>query len=80
MSGPVRAELVGHDDPRHVLALLEQAAEEALRRLRIAGVGHEDVQDVAVLVHGAPQVVELPVDLDEDLIHVLPNLEVKRRW
>jgi hypothetical protein len=31
---------------------------------------YEDVEDVAVLVDGPPQVLQLTVDLDEDLVKV----------
>ncbi|MEY9997642.1 hypothetical protein ABIE67_009761 [Streptomyces sp. V4I8] len=55
-------------------------AEEPLGGTGVTPGLDKNVEDVAVLVHGAPEVVDLSVDLDEDLVHVLPNLEVKRRW
>src|SRR5690349_23625915 len=63
--------LVSNDDPRDIAAALEQLAEEALGGLLITLSSDQDIQHVAMLVHGAPQVTGLTVDLDEDFIQVL---------
>ncbi len=66
----VGAELVGDDHPRHGAGLLEELAEEPPGRSGVPPVLHEDVKHVAVGVDGPPQVLPLPVDLDEDLVQV----------
>jgi hypothetical protein len=40
---------------------------------------HKDVEHHTVLVDGPPQVLLLTVDLDEDLVQMLPNADVKPR-
>ncbi|MDQ1013572.1 hypothetical protein QFZ43_000121 [Streptomyces afghaniensis] len=70
VGGAVGAEPVGDDHPRHRVRLLHQAAEEAPGRGLVPAVLHEDVQDVAVLVDGPPQVLRFSIDLDEDLVQV----------
>jgi hypothetical protein len=70
VGGAVGAELVSDDHPRHRVCLLHQAAEEAPGGCLVPPVLHEDVEHVAVLVDGPPQVLVLPVDLDEDLVQV----------
>jgi hypothetical protein len=52
------------------LAALQQLAEETLTCLFIAVGGHEDVQDVALLIHCSPQVMDRAVDFQEDFIEV----------
>src|SRR5215471_7533157 len=67
---PVALELIGDDDPWHVLEPLEQLAEKLLRRVRIAPALHQDIEHVIVLIDGAPQVMALPVDCQKDLVQV----------
>jgi hypothetical protein len=55
---------------RHRARLLHQPADEAPGRGLVPAVLYEDVEDVAVLVDGPPQVLQPPVDLDEDLVQV----------
>ena len=64
----VAAQLVGRDDPRHILQALEQFAEEPLGGLRTAPALHQYVQHVAVLVHGPPEVMRLAADAEEHLV------------
>ena len=66
----VALELIGDDDPWHVLQPLEQLAEKLLRRLLVAPALHQDIQHVIVLVNSAPQVMALPVDGQKDFIQV----------
>ena len=51
-----------------VLQAGEQALEEALRRGRIPAVLDQNIEHHAVLIHRAPEVVQLAVDLQEHLI------------
>jgi hypothetical protein len=70
MVSRIGAELVGEDHPRHRADLLQQRAQEAPGGGLVPAVLPEDVQDVAVLVDGPPQVLLFPIDLDEDLVQV----------
>jgi hypothetical protein len=58
----VALELIRDDHPWHVLQPLEQLAEEFLRRVLVAAALHQDVEDVVVLVDGAPEVMALTID------------------
>ncbi len=66
----VAPQLVGNDHPRHVPQALQQLAEEPLGGLFVPAALHQDVQDVAILIHGTPQIMILAVDLNEHLIEV----------
>jgi len=66
----VARQLVGDDDARDVMQALEQRAEGLLRRCLIPAALDQDIEDGAVLVDGAPQVVRHPVDADEYLVKV----------
>ena len=66
----VAAQPVGDDDPRHVLQALEEFAEELLGGQRVSAWLDQDVEDVAVLVDGPPQVVTTAGDRQEHLVEV----------
>ena len=68
MGDTVAAQLVGHE-PHGFLALtLQESAKESPRRTRVPAGLDEEVDQVPVLVHGAPQILTLPVDRDEDFV------------
>ena len=67
---PVAAQAIGDQALRFVLQASQQALEEALRGRGIPTVLHQDVEHDAVLVHRAPEIVQLAVDLQEHLIKV----------
>ena len=48
----------------------QQLPEEPCGRPPIAPRLHENVEDVAVLVHGTPQILLLPLDLHEELVQI----------
>jgi len=50
--------------------VLEQLAEELLRRDCVAAALHQDVEYDPVLIDGSPEVVSNTVDLDEYLVQV----------
>src|SRR4029453_593935 len=58
----VALQLVRNDDPRHVLQALQQLAEKLLRRLFVASALHQDVEDIFLLIHRAPEIMALPID------------------
>src|SRR5262249_54561565 len=70
LGGTVALELIRNDDAWHVLQPLEQLAKELLRRRLIPPALDQDIEDVVVLIHGAPQVMALPVDRQKDLVEV----------
>src|SRR5215470_2766925 len=66
----VALQLIRNEHPWHVLEPLEQLTKELLRRLLGAATLHQDVEHVIVLIHGAPQVMTLPVNRQKDLVQV----------
>ena len=59
-----RLEKLGYHTP------IEAREAHELRRPPIAPRLHENVEDVAVLVHGTPQILLLPLDLHEELVQI----------
>ena len=66
----VAAQLV-RDQPARLAALFfQELAEESSGRPPIAPRLHQDVEHVAILVHGPPQILLPPPDLDEQLVQM----------
>ncbi len=57
----IARELVRDQHPRDVGAALEQLAEEFLGRRFVPAALDQDVEDVAVLIDSAPEIMALPV-------------------
>ena len=68
--GRVTTQLVGNQASRHVPLVLQQLAKEAHRGVPIPSRLHEDVEDVTVLIYGAPQVLLATLDRDEHLVEM----------
>jgi hypothetical protein len=72
----VAPQLVGYDHPRLKLQALKQPFEEARRRLAITPGLNEDVEQNAIPIHGAPEIMLHALDLRQKLIrrsrHSLP--------
>ena len=66
----VAAQLVGDEDARHILQTLQQPLEEALRRPGIAAGLDQNIKYDAVLIDGAPEIVQLALDPNEDFVQV----------
>ena len=49
---------------------LEQLAEELLRRVLVPAALHQDIEDIAVLIHRPPQVMAFTIDGEEHLIQM----------
>ena len=64
----VTLQLVGNQSERYPALTLQEFAKEALRSTTVAPRLDEDVDHVAVLIHGTPQILPLPVDRDEDFV------------
>src|SRR5712692_10697046 len=70
LGSTVALQLIGDEHSRHVRQALEQLTEELLRRALIAAALDQDVQHVALLIHGLPEVVTLALDRQKHLIHM----------
>jgi hypothetical protein len=71
---PIARQFIRNDDPRHVGQPLQQFTKELLRRLLIPLPLHENIQDVAVLIHRPPEIVSFAVDGEKDRINgLVPN-------
>jgi hypothetical protein len=70
LRGAIAFQLVGDDHPRHVRQSLQQLTEELLGRFLVATTLHQDIEDVPVRVNGAPEVVPLAIDREEDFIQM----------
>ncbi len=68
--GRITKELVRDQPPRPFPLAGQDLAEEACRGSSVAAPLHKDLEHVAVLVHGSPQIVLLPGDLDEYFVNV----------
>ena len=66
----IASELVGDQHPRYPALLGQQRTEEPLGALGIPARSDQDVEDIAVLVDGPPQVVTTAVDRQEHLVEV----------
>jgi hypothetical protein len=62
LRSPIAFELIRDDDSWDVGQPLEELAEELLCSVLVAPPLHQDVEDVAILIHGAPEVVAFTVD------------------
>jgi len=70
LSDAIAAQIVGHDDPPHILQTLQKPPEEALGSVGIAPGLNKDIERDAVLLDGAPEIVLYTLDPDEDFVHV----------
>jgi hypothetical protein len=68
MCDAVAAQLVGHETHGFLSLTLQELSEESPRRTPVPAGLDEKVDQVTVLVHGAPQILALTVDRDEDFV------------
>jgi hypothetical protein len=68
--GAVALELVCDDHPWGILTPLEELPKELLGGLSVAPALDQDIEDSAVLIHGAPKIVPLPIDREKHLVAV----------
>ena len=66
----VALQLIRDDDPRYIPQALEQLAQELLRRLLIAPALDQDIEDVVVLIDGAPQVMAFAINRQKHFVQV----------
>jgi hypothetical protein len=68
---PIALQLIRDDEPQHRGQPLQQLTEKPLRRILLPLALDEAIEDMAVLVDGAPQSVPLAVAGEKDVIPVL---------
>ena len=68
MGDTVAAQLVGHEPHGFLSLTLQQSAKESPRCTPVPTGLYEDVDQVAVLIHRAPEILALTVDRDEDFV------------
>ena len=68
MGDAVAAQLVGHQTHGFLSLTPQEFPKESPRRTRVPAGLDEEVDQVPVLVHGAPEVLAVPVDRDEDFV------------
>jgi hypothetical protein len=66
----VAPELIGDHHAWYVWQPFEQLAKELLRGLLVAAALYQDVEDVVVLIDGAPEVMTFTIDGEKHLIEV----------
>ena len=68
MCDTVAAQLVGHEPHGFLSLTLQQSAKETPRCTPVPTGLYEDVDQVTVLIHRAPEILALTVDRDEDFV------------
>ena len=68
MGDTVAAQLVGHEPHGFLSLTVQQSAEESPRGPRVPTGLYEDVDQITVLIHRAPEILALTVDRHEDVI------------
>jgi hypothetical protein len=62
--------VIRDDHPRHICQTCEEVAEESLRGLLVPPALHQDIENMAILIDGAPQIVTGAVDREEHCIEM----------
>ena len=68
MGDTVAAQLVGHETNRFLSLTVQESPKESPRRRPVPAGLDEEVNQVPVLVHRAPEILALTVDRDEDFV------------
>ena len=66
----VACKLIGDDHSGDILTAFEELAEEFLRRFLVPPSLHQDIEDIAVLIHRPPEVMSFAMNSEEDLVQV----------
>ena len=69
MCHTVATQPVGHDTKRFPSLTLQELPEESLRRTPVPTGLYENIDHIAVLIHCAPEILALTIDLDENFVH-----------
>jgi hypothetical protein len=68
MSGAIASEFVGDQPPGFTALAFDQATKKPFSRTLIAAVLHQNINDIAVLIHSAPEVVALSLNRNKDFV------------
>ncbi len=68
MSGVIASEFIGDQPARFTSLAFEKTAEKAFRGTLIAAALHENINGIAVLVHGTPQIVPFSLNRDKNFV------------
>ena len=64
----IAAEFIRDDDPRHIPQALQELAEEFFRRVLVPPALHQDIEHMAILIDGPPQIMTFAMDGQKHLI------------
>ena len=70
LRSPIALQFVGDHPERFLTLTLHQLAEEPLGGVLIAARLQQNINDIAVLIHGTPKIVLLAVDSDEEFVQI----------
>ena len=73
----IASEFIRNDHSRDVLQPFDEFPKEAFGGFFISPALHQDVEYVAILIHGAPEILSFATNGEEDLIHV-PDVSAAR--
>jgi len=68
MSSIITSEFIGDQPSRFTSLAFEKTAEKAFSRTLIATTLHENINAIAILIHGPPQILALPLNGDKDFV------------
>jgi hypothetical protein len=68
MSGAIASEFVGDQPSRFTALAFDQATKKTFSCTLIAAALHQNINDIAVLIHSAPEVVALSLTRDKDFV------------
>ena len=66
----VASQLVGNELQRRPLLVFQNLAKEALSSFPVSVARDQDIEDIAILVHGSPKITAFATDGDEHFVHV----------
>jgi hypothetical protein len=66
----ITPELIRDDHPGHVHEALEQLAKKFLRCGLVPPVLHQNIQHMAVLIHGPPEIMAPPLNGQKDFVQM----------
>ena len=70
MRGVIALEFVGHQPTWFTALAFEETAKEAFCSLPIASALHQDINGIAILIDGPPQILVFPLDGDKHFVEV----------
>jgi len=70
LSDIIASMFIGHQSAGLLAVAFENAAEETFGRALIAATLHQNINDVAVLIHGAPEIVACSLNGDQHFVDV----------